>query len=98
LKTYVLRLSTFMKTTLNLFKINNPSMQQHFKDHLMASTTPNFRPWTCTLLHKDLKNLSWGLQLSDSFLIFHGLRPGLIATVLVGCHIIDKVWTKYFHC
>jgi len=60
LRTYAPRLSTFTKTILNLFETDNPSVQRHFKDHPMASTTFNFGPRTCTLPHKDLKNLSWG--------------------------------------
>lgn len=50
-----------MVSVLNLLELQNPWLRRHFPNHPFASTTFNFGPKTCTLPHKDLKNLSWGL-------------------------------------
>jgi len=50
----------FTVTCLNVLEHGDRSLKRHFEGHPLASTTFNFGPRTCTLPHKDLKNLSWG--------------------------------------
>lgn len=50
----------FKVTVLNLLELGNPGLRRHFQNHPLASTTFNFGPRTCTIPHKDLRNLSFG--------------------------------------
>ena len=61
LHTFAPILFNFSQSTLDLLEVMNPDVRCYILDHLLASTTFNFRPRTITFSHKDLKNLSWRL-------------------------------------
>jgi hypothetical protein len=61
LRTYAPSLFKFSTSILNLLEVENPRIRRHFPGHPMACTTFNFGPDACTIPHKDLGNLGWGL-------------------------------------
>lgn len=60
METYAPALWNFKLSILNLLELGNKGIKRHYKNHPLAGMTFNFGPKTCTLPHKDLKNLSWG--------------------------------------
>lgn len=76
MQTYAPALRNFNISILNLLELGNKGISRRFQDQPFAAMTFNFGPQTCTLPHKDLKNLSWGWCSVTSFGSYDSTKGG----------------------
>jgi hypothetical protein len=76
MKDYAPSLWNFNVSTLNMLEVADKGISRQFDNHPFAGMTFNFGPRTCTLPHKDLKNLSWGWCPVTSFGTYNPTKGG----------------------